>query len=81
MPDGNIAAFVEQKPTRRADSGERSSTRRDGEIAAHAGIHHFTVGQRKGLGLMTVSSDGKPRYVLEIVPDTADVVVGPRRSV
>jgi len=41
-------------------------------LGQHDGISGFTVGQRRGLGL----GGGPPRYVLRIVPDTAEVVVG-----
>jgi len=41
-------------------------------IGTHNGIHNFTVGQRKGLGVAT----GSPVYVLEIHGDTRQVVVG-----
>ena len=41
-------------------------------LGGHGGIHHFTVGQRKGLGVAT----GNPLYVLRIEPQTRRVVVG-----
>jgi len=41
-------------------------------IGQHAGIHNFTVGQRKGLGVAT----GSPLYVIHINNDTRQVVVG-----
>ncbi len=45
----------------------------DGQvIGEHQGIHNFTVGQRKGLGIAT----GSPLYVLEIKGDQRQVVVG-----
>ena len=45
----------------------------DGQvIGEHQGIHNFTVGQRKGLGVAT----GSPLYVLEIKGDQRQVVVG-----
>jgi tRNA-specific 2-thiouridylase len=45
----------------------------DGEvIGEHDGIHNFTVGQRKGLGVAT----GSPLYVLQIKGDSRQVVVG-----
>ena len=49
----------------------------DGRVlGTHGGVHRFTIGQRKGLGL----SSNEPLYVLEIKPDTAQVVVGPREA-
>ncbi len=45
----------------------------DGEvIGRHEGIHNFTIGQRKGLGVAT----GSPLYVVEIRGDRKEVVVG-----
>ncbi|MBZ5705280.1 MAG: tRNA 2-thiouridine(34) synthase MnmA [Acidobacteriia bacterium] len=41
-------------------------------IGDHQGIHNFTVGQRKGLGVAT----GSPLYVIQIKGDTREVVVG-----
>jgi tRNA-specific 2-thiouridylase len=47
------------------------------ELGRHAGIEHFTVGQRQGLGI----AGGTPLYVLRIEPDGCRVVVGPRERV
>src|SRR6476646_2985499 len=45
----------------------------DGEVVGeHGGIHNFTVGQRKGLGIAT----GSPLYVIQIKGDAHQVVVG-----
>ena len=41
-------------------------------VGAHGGVHRFTVGQRKGLGL----SSPRPLYVLRVVPEERAVVVG-----
>ena len=41
-------------------------------VGTHSGIHNFTVGQRKGLGVAT----GSPLYVLEIRGEKHEVVVG-----
>ncbi len=43
------------------------------ELGTHTGLHQFTVGQRKGLGI----SSPDPLYVLELRPSSGDVVVGP----
>ncbi len=49
--------------------------RSGGEVVGeHSGYANFTVGQRKGLG----GGFGEPIFVLEIHPDTREVVVGPR---
>jgi tRNA-uridine 2-sulfurtransferase len=47
------------------------------ELARHDGVHGFTVGQRKGLGIDAPAPDGRPRYVLGIEPATGTVTVGP----
>ena len=75
VPDGDYAAFVE----RQAPAATRPGTivTNDGHVlGTHAGVHRFTIGQRKGLGL----SATEPLYVLEIKPDAAQVVVGSRES-
>jgi len=43
-------------------------------LGRHDGVHHFTIGQRKGLGLAT----GVPLYVVDIDAGSAEVTVGPR---
>jgi tRNA-specific 2-thiouridylase len=85
VPDGNVAGFVERTAPIAAAPPESRSTAVSGrivddtgaEIAQHHGVHHFTVGQRRGLGLPGPASDGKPRYVLRIVEASGDVIVGP----
>ncbi len=73
VPDGDYAAFIEReapaltRPGAIVDGGGRV-------VGAHAGVHRFTIGQRKGLGL----SSTEPLYVLAIDPDQSRVTVGPR---
>lgn len=43
-------------------------------LGRHAGIHEFTIGQRRGLGI----AHSEPLYVLELRPGSDEVVVGPR---
>jgi tRNA-specific 2-thiouridylase len=71
VPDGDYAAFVE----RNVAVADRSGPVVDAsgqKIGEHAGVHRFTVGQRKGLGL----TSRRPLYVLKVEPDTRTVVVG-----
>ncbi len=76
IPGGDYNTFLkayldEQGEPMPDSSGELVSTA--GEVVGHhAGIHSFTVGQRKGLGL--TSPD--PLYVLKIHPDSHRVTVG-----
>ena len=75
VPDGDYAAFVE----RQAPEATRPGTIVNSEgrvLGAHAGVHRYTIGQRKGLGLSTA----EPLYVLGIKPESAQVVVGSRES-
>jgi len=73
VPDGQAADFVERRI---------GDARRDGDIVdqdgkilgQHRGVHRFTIGQRKHLGLST----GTPMYVLKLEPADARVVVGTR---
>jgi tRNA-uridine 2-sulfurtransferase len=75
VPDGDYASFVAKREPRVAHGGaivdERGST-----LGSHGGVHRFTVGQRKGLGL----SARAPLYVLKIEAETRTVTVGPRES-
>ncbi len=64
-------------------SGERIGLRpgavvdADGEVLArHDGVHGFTIGQRKGLGIAGPGPDGQPRYVTAIDAETGTVRVG-----
>ena len=76
VPDGDYARFVERaaeparlRPGRIVDSEGHT-------LASHDGVHRFTVGQRRGLGL----SAPAPLYVREIRAESAEVVVGPRKD-
>ncbi|WP_046300954.1 tRNA 2-thiouridine(34) synthase MnmA [Mycobacterium sp. UM_Kg27] len=45
-------------------------------LAEHDGVHGFTIGQRKGLGIAGPGPDGQPRYVTGIDAATGTVTVG-----
>jgi tRNA-uridine 2-sulfurtransferase len=76
VPGGDYKRFLEAYLTEQGDhpvdvAGEMVTT--DGKvIGEHSGVHNFTVGQRKGLGV----SIGSPLYVIQIKNDTRQVVVG-----
>lgn len=62
---------------RRADMPGGVIRDRDGRVLGrHDGVHRFTIGQRKGLGL----SSGVPLYVVDIDAASAEVTVGPREA-
>ncbi len=46
-------------------------------LGAHKGIEHYTIGQRRGLGLAA----GEPVYVVDIDPESRRVVIGGREDV
>ncbi len=76
VPGGDYKNFLDAYLAERGKAlpdtaGELVTT--SGEvIGEHSGIHHFTVGQRKGLGVAT----GTPLYVIKIKGDERQVVVG-----
>jgi tRNA-uridine 2-sulfurtransferase len=73
VPDDDYAGFLERREPSLATAG--SITTREGRLLGrHEGVHRFTVGQRKGLGL----SSSEPLYVLALHADRQEVVVGPR---
>ena len=75
VPDGDYASFIERQTGDMA--GDGAIVNQAGEVLGHhAGVHHFTVGQRKGLGIALA----EPTYVLELRPSEKTVVVGPRRA-
>jgi len=78
IPDHDYAAFI----TRHSPDTARSGAIVDEigtVVGQHDGVHRFTIGQRKGLGL-SGSPTGAPVYVLAL--DAADrrVIVGPKSS-
>lgn len=71
VPDGDYASYIEENAGVKILPGNFVLS--DGTVVGqHKGIVHYTVGQRKGLGL----SLGHPVFVLEIRPETNEVVVG-----
>ena len=81
-PDSHDICFIPSGDTR-AFLGARIGVRRGTVVdaggtvlAEHEGVHGFTVGQRKGLGIAGPGSDGQPRYVTGIDADSGTVHVG-----
>ncbi|GAA4402436.1 tRNA 2-thiouridine(34) synthase MnmA [Tsukamurella soli] len=74
IPSGDTQAFLGARIGVRpgtvvdAETGER--------LGEHSGVHGFTIGQRKGLGLPGPLRDGAPRYVTSIDAETGTVEVG-----
>ncbi|WNG94640.1 tRNA 2-thiouridine(34) synthase MnmA [Mycobacterium sp. ITM-2016-00318] len=81
-PDSHDICFIPSGDTR-AFLGSRIGVRRGTVVdaggtvlAEHDGVHGFTIGQRKGLGIAGPGADGRPRYVTSIDAETATVHVG-----
>jgi tRNA-specific 2-thiouridylase len=76
VPNGDYASFIdayfkEQGIATSETQGELVTT--DGRVVGeHSGVHHFTVGQRRGLGVAA----GEPLYVISTEPASKRVVVG-----
>jgi tRNA-specific 2-thiouridylase len=73
VPGGDYARFIEQRlSAAQGKAGEIVD--QDGRVLGpHAGIHRFTVGQRRGLGLGGLS---EPKYVTAIDAQSGRVTVG-----
>jgi tRNA-specific 2-thiouridylase len=76
VPNGDYAAFIDAYFRERGIAPDVTGgviVDRGGRVVGeHAGVHHFTVGQRRGLGIAA----GEPLYVIETDPATKRVVVG-----
>ena len=75
---GKYQDFVEnyEKPSNKPDLDGEIRLYPSGELLAkHKGIHHFTIGQRKGLGV----SFKHPLYVVKILAETKEVWLGEKR--
>jgi tRNA-specific 2-thiouridylase len=76
VPNGDYAAFIdayfkEQGIAASETQGELVTA--DGRVVGeHAGVHHFTIGQRRGLGVAA----GEPLYVISTEPASKRVVIG-----
>ena len=76
IPDHDYAGFIRRERGQALEAG--NFVDRNGRVLGqHKGIIHYTVGQRKGLNL----SLGRPVFVVEIRPDTNEVVIGEANDV
>jgi tRNA-specific 2-thiouridylase len=78
IPDGDTRSFLEKRLGRRP--GELVDAETGAVLGHHAGVHGFTVGQRKGLGIEAPAPDGRPRYVLSLEPVSGTVKVGSEKD-
>lgn len=71
VPDNDYAGFISRETGTEEQPG--NFVTKDGVLLGrHKGISHYTIGQRRGLGLAL----GRPVFVTDIRPDTNEVVVG-----
>ena len=74
VPDGDYAKVIEKLRPGAAEPG--NIVHADGRIlGAHEGVIHYTIGQRRGLGIGGLS---EPLYVVKLDVDTKEVMVGPK---
>jgi len=74
IPSGDTRAFLASRLGSRPGDVVDDAT---GEVLGHHdGVHGFTVGQRRGLGLHRPAADGRARFVLALEPVTGTVRVG-----
>ena len=75
VPDGDYASFIEENADAPIRQGNFVTP--DGKILGkHKGIIHYTVGQRKGLGIAL----GQPMFVIAIHPEDNTVVLGTKEE-
>jgi tRNA-specific 2-thiouridylase len=75
VPDGDYAGFVERYLREQGLQGPAVGKIVDWQgrvLGTHRGIHHYTIGQRRGLGI----AHSSPLYVLKILPAENCIVVG-----
>ncbi|MGI8817404.1 MAG: tRNA 2-thiouridine(34) synthase MnmA [Pseudonocardia sp.] len=78
IPTGDTAGFLTERLGARPGAVVDAAS--GAVLATHDGVHHFTVGQRRGLRVDRPSADGRPRYVLGIEPVSGTVRVGPAEA-
>ena len=77
IPDNDYAAFLDRQAAGRVPGHGRFVWKDGQDLGEHQGITHYTIGQRKGLGLAM----GRPVFVKEILPETNTVVIGEGKDV
>lgn len=72
VPDNDYAGFIDREAGGKVPEPGDFVDQNGTVLGRHKGITHYTIGQRKGLGLAM----GEPVFVTEIRPDTNQVVIG-----
>ncbi|MEM6634902.1 MAG: tRNA 2-thiouridine(34) synthase MnmA [Pseudomonadota bacterium] len=74
VPNGSYASVIEKLRPGAAEPGDIVDM--SGQVLGqHSGVIHYTIGQRRGLGIGGLSD---PLYVVRLDPDARRVVVGPK---
>ena len=76
VPNGNYAAVIEKLRPGAADPGDIVDLAGN-VLGQHRGVIHYTIGQRKGLG---IGGLGDPLYVVKLDPAARHVIVGPKEA-
>ncbi|MEM7643717.1 MAG: tRNA 2-thiouridine(34) synthase MnmA [Pseudomonadota bacterium] len=76
VPNGDYAAVIEKLRPGAAEPGAIVDMA-GRELARHTGVIHYTIGQRRGLGIGGLA---EPLYVVKLDPETRQVVVGPKSA-
>jgi tRNA-specific 2-thiouridylase len=76
VPNGDYAAVIEKLRPGAADPGDIVDLTGT-VLGRHGGIIHYTIGQRRGLG---IGGLGDPLYVVRLDPATRRVIVGPKEA-
>jgi len=76
VPDGNYAAVIEKLRPGAGEPGEIVDMAGT-VLGVHEGVIHYTIGQRRGLGIGGLS---EPLYVVKLDPDARRVIVGPKEA-
>ena len=77
VPDDDYAGFLERETGGKVPGPGRFVWKDGTDLGPHKGITHYTIGQRKGLGVAL----GRPVFVIRIVPETDTVILGEAEDV
>ncbi len=76
VPDGDYARIVKSVRPEGVRPGRIVHAETGADLAGHAGVIHYTVGQRRGL---EIGGQPEPLYVISLDAESAEVRVGPKR--
>lgn len=79
VPNGNYVSVVERLRPGASEPGEIVHV--DGHVLGqHQGIIHYTIGQRRGIGVNDKRADNEPLYVVRLDAGAKRVIVGPKAA-